>query len=117
MSPSGGPEKLRQGAYRSDRRGRDEDTVHHVALTGATGGMAGEERHRGVPGGVDDVDVLRGHDLVAGHFVGERPVLHLEDDVVAGDQLVDPPERVAVRDPVTGEHGVAELAGNGASGP
>ena len=50
------------------------------------------------------------HDGRAGHRVDEPAVRHVEDDPVAGRELVEVEERMGVRHAVPGEHGVAALS-------
>src|SRR5690349_3646478 len=57
-----------RGGYLSGGCGGHEYAANHVALDGLVGRVAGEERQRGVGGGVDDVDVAGGDDLVARHL-------------------------------------------------
>ena len=67
------------------------------------------ERELGILRGADDGDIGRWNDELLVHAVGEAPVAHLDDDVVARRQLVEPVERLAVGRAVAGDGGVAEL--------
>ena len=101
-----------------DRDVGDELALHDDALRGAVLRVARDQRHRRrrASGSVTQTSV--GCTICVPVTAYTQSLSgHVEDDLVAGREQVEVQERMRVRDPVTGEHGVAALARHRRSGP
>ncbi len=97
--------------------GLDERQLHDDALPCGSRRMAGEQRGRGRVGRVDDPQRVGADDLGPDDRVVEHAVGSGERDDVAGHEPIEAAELGVVARAVTGDHGVADLAGRGRAGP